>query len=231
MDKVDKVGYVPRMAGSVASGNRSSSRVRRIRRGAGASSDRVTRLSQLFIQRAARLPAEGLRILEAVLEDRNADAGAIAAAVAAVSEATALDLNGEGIGETASRQQGLKRLDALTIDDESIDWAQTELIGVGELAERFGLGRSTIDNWRRAHRALAFSRGLRNFVFPLAQFEGTRPIAGLDTVRAYLASDEEAWEWLVTANPRTDDAPPLDWLRENRIDEVARAAEGAFDYA
>ena len=219
------------MVESLASGNRGSSRSRRTKRVPISSDERVYRLSQLFVRRAAALPAEGLRLLEAVLEDRNSDADKIAAAVAAMPDADTVILQGAGVGETIGRREAEKRLDAITVDDESTDWSRSEMVGVGDLAERFGLSRSAIDNWRRAHKALAFSRGVRNFMFPLAQFDGARPIVGLGRVRAHFATDEAAWEWLVSVNPNTGGQPPLEWLRRDRIDEVARAAEGTFDYA
>lgn len=218
------------MVGSLTSGTRSSGRDRRQRRARPLPSARINRLSELFVERAQRLTVDGLRILEAALQDKSAGPEQIVDALDA-ADTEAIELTGDGIGETVSRKEGLSRLDAVTVDDESTEWARSELLGVGEVADRLGLGRSTIDNWRRSRKVVAFSHGVRNFVFPAAQFEGARPLPGLDRIRDALGTPEAAWEWLVSANTVTGGEQPLKWLRGGRVDEVVRAAEGTLDYA
>lgn len=138
-------------------------------------------------------------------------------------------LAGGGLGKLLSRTDALADLDAITEDDRD-EWAETELLGAGEMAERLGVARTSLDNWRRAHKVLAFRKGVRNFVYPVRQFERLAPLEGLDRVRAYFSDDETAWEWLVTPNRYTADAEPIERLRKGKIEEVASAAEGALDY-
>lgn len=139
-------------------------------------------------------------------------------------------LAGGGLGKLLSNAEGTARLDAITVEDESDQWAETELLGAGEMAERLGVARTSLDNWRRAHKILAFRKGVRNYIYPVRQFERLAPIEGLDRVRAHFSDDEAAWEWLVTPNRHIDDVAPIERLRKGKIDDVARAAEGALDY-
>lgn len=139
-------------------------------------------------------------------------------------------LAGGGLGKLLSNAEGAARLDAITVEDEGDQWAETELLGAGEMAERLGVARTSLDNWRRAHKILAFRKGVRNYVYPVRQFERLAPIEGLDRVRVHFSDDETAWEWLVTPNRHTDTVAPIERLRKGKVDEVARAAEGALDY-
>jgi len=142
-----------------------------------------------------------------------------------------LVLQGSGVGPVVSAAEGSRLLDAITIDDESSDWAESEFVGAGTLVEQLSISRGTLDNWRKARKIIALRKGLRNFVYPLRQFDRRRPLDGLDLVVERFASAEEAWEWLVAPNRMTEDKPPIEALREGRVPAVASAAAGAFDYA
>lgn len=139
-------------------------------------------------------------------------------------------LQGHGVGPVVSAAEGSRLLDAITIDDEAADWAQSELVGAGDLVQRIGIARATLDNWRKAGKVLALRKGLRNFVYPLRQFDRRRPLDGLDDVAEHFASAEEAWEWLVTPNRMTDGKAPIDALHAGDVHDVVSAAAGAFDY-
>lgn len=143
----------------------------------------------------------------------------------------AREIAGRGIGELLTVEQGRAGLDAMTVEDGATDWAQSELLGSGEMAERLRVSRATLDNWRTASRAIAFRKGVRNYVFPVRQFERFGPVEGLDRVLAHFAGAEDAWEWLVTPNRVTHDNAPLERLKAGHLTEVERAAEGALDYA
>lgn len=147
----------------------------------------------------------------------------------AVSDARVLQ--GSGVGPVVPAAEGSRLLDAITVDDASTDWAESELLGAGVLAERLKVSRGTLDNWRKAAKILALRKGLRNFVYPLRQFERRRPVEGLDIVAAHFSSAEDAWEWLVAPNRMTGGVAPIDKLRDGDVALVARAAEGALDYA
>jgi hypothetical protein len=140
-------------------------------------------------------------------------------------------LQGSGAGPVVSAAEGRRLLDAITVDDESADWVESELVGAGELAQRLSISRGTLDNWRKAGKIVALRKGLRNFVYPLRQFDRRRPLEGLDLVAEHFSSAEEAWEWLVAPNRMTDGKPPIEALRAGDVCRVASAVAGAFDYA
>lgn len=139
-------------------------------------------------------------------------------------------LAGRSLGKLVSEAQGQSRLDAITVEDDPSHRPATETLGAGEMAIALGVARASLDNWRRAHKILALRKGVRNYVYPTRQFDRHAPVEGLDRVRAHFSDDETAWDWLVTPNPYTDGAAPLDRLRKGKIEEVVRAAEGALDY-
>ncbi len=141
-----------------------------------------------------------------------------------------LVMKGSGLGLLVSLQEGKALLDEITVDDDSTDWAASEILGVAAIAEKLGISSATLDLWRGNGTVIAFRKDAHEFVYPERQFEHSRPIEGLDRVAGYFASPEEAWEWLVTPNPYTDSAAPVDRLRSGHIEEVVRAAEGAHDY-
>lgn len=140
-------------------------------------------------------------------------------------------LQGGGVGPVVSAAEGGRLLDAITIDDEADDWVESELVGAGELVQRLSIARGTLDNWRKTGRIIALRKGLRNFVYPLRQFNRQRPIEGLDQVAEHFASAEETWEWLVAPNRMTDGKAPIDTLHAGDLRSVVSAAAGAFDYA
>ena len=140
-------------------------------------------------------------------------------------------LQGAGVGPVVSAAEGSRLLDAITIDDEATDWAETELVGAGALVERLSIARGTLDNWRKAGKVVALRKGLRNFVYPLRQFDRRWPVDGLDQVAEHFTSAEEAWEWLVAPNRMTDGKAPIDALHAGKVEDVVKAAAGAIDYA
>lgn len=140
-------------------------------------------------------------------------------------------LQGDGVGPVVSAAEGGRLLDAITVDDEASDWAESELVGAGDVVQRLGIARATLDNWRKAGKVIALRKGLRNFVYPLRQFGRRRPVEGLDEVADHFASAEETWEWLVAPNRMTDGRAPIDALHAGDVLGVVSAAAGAFDYA
>jgi hypothetical protein len=139
-------------------------------------------------------------------------------------------VKGSGLGPLVSLEEGKALLDEITVDDDSTDWAASEILGVARIAEKLGISAATLDLWRDNGAVIAFRKDAHEFVYPERQFEHSRPIEGLDRVAGYFPSPEEAWEWLVTPNQYTDSAAPIDRLRSGHIEEVVRAAEGATDY-
>lgn len=140
-------------------------------------------------------------------------------------------LQGRGIGPVVSAAEGGRLLDAITVDENRSDWLESDLVGAGELVTRLKISRGTLDNWRKAKKIIALRKGLRNFVYPLRQFERRGPVDGLELVTPFFSTPEETWEWLVAPNRKTDDQPPIEKLRSGDVALVTSAAAGAFDYA
>lgn len=140
-------------------------------------------------------------------------------------------LKGSGIGPVVPAAQGARGLDEITVDQEAADWVESDLVGAGELVDRLRVSRGTIDNWRKANKIIALRKGLRNFLYPLRQFNRRKPVDGLDVIASLFTSSEEAWEWLVAPNRMTGGKPPIDKLHDGDIPLVESAAEGALDYA
>jgi hypothetical protein len=140
-------------------------------------------------------------------------------------------LLGAGVGPVVSAAEGGRLLDAITIDDEAADWVESELVGAGALVQRLSIARGTLDNWRKAGKVVALRKGLRNFVYPVRQFDRRGPLEGLDQVAEHFTSPEETWEWLVAPNRMTDGKAPIDTLHAGDVRSVVGAAARAFDYA
>jgi len=140
-------------------------------------------------------------------------------------------LQGSGIGPVVSAAEGGRLLNEVTVDDEAADWVESDLVGAGDLVKRLDISRGTLDNWRKANKIVALRKGLRNFLYPLRQFERRKPVDGLDVITPFFTSPEETWEWLVAPNRMTGGKPPIDKLRDGDVSLVKRAAEGALDYA
>jgi len=139
-------------------------------------------------------------------------------------------IRGSGLGPLISVEEGKARLAEITVDDDSIDWAASELLETDSMAARLGISVATLDDWRDGGKAIAFRNEANEFVYPARQFDHSQPIEGLDRVVGYFSSPEEAWEWLVTPNLYTGSTAPIDRLRSEHIEEVIRAAEGALDF-
>jgi hypothetical protein len=192
----------------------------------------VAAVTDLFQEKVKTLNLSSLRRLASALRGPQTDAEELVRAVeTATNDAPPVrTLKGSGLGELVSREAGATAIEAITVDEDAESWAASELLGAGETAERIGVARASLDNWRRAHRVIAFRKGIRNFVYPIRQFHRQRPLEGIDRVWAQFEDDDVAWDWLIATNPQTGDAAPIDWLRKGKIEDVVRAAEGAFDY-
>jgi hypothetical protein len=141
-----------------------------------------------------------------------------------------LTIKGSGLGRLVSLEEGKALLDEITVEDESTDWAASELLSAPLLTERLHVSLTTLDAWRTGNRVIAFRNETGEYIYPVRQFDGAEPVAGLDQVVRFFPSLDEAWEWLVTPNRFTNDEAPVERLRLNYVEEVARAAEGANDF-
>ena len=137
---------------------------------------------------------------------------------------------GSGLGPLVSLKEGKALLDEIAVDDDSTDWAASQLLAADHMVEKLGISAATLESWRESGKVIAFRKDAQEFVYPARQFDHSRLVEGLDRVANYFPSPEEAWEWLVTPNLYTESAAPIDRLRSGHIEEVIRAAEGADDY-
>lgn len=145
--------------------------------------------------------------------------------------ASTLKLAGGGHGALVSEEEGARRLDAIAETAAPETWAASELLGPEAIIGRLGVSRSTLHNWRRDGRVIALRKGLRNHVYPVRQFAGKSPLAGIIEVLAVMADPDEAWEWLVTPNKYTGSEPPLALLERGQVEAVQRAADSSLDFA
>ena len=140
-------------------------------------------------------------------------------------------LAGGGIGPIVSREEGGCLLDAITVDGESADWAESPLITAEQVVALLHISSGELSLWLEEKKVIAFKMEAGGDIFPVRQFDEGRPVAGLDLVAALFSSAEEAWEWLLAPNRITDGATPLEWLRCGDVAVVVGAAQGALDYA
>jgi HAD superfamily hydrolase (TIGR01509 family) len=141
-----------------------------------------------------------------------------------------LTIRGSGLGPLVTLEEGKARLDEIAVDDDSTDWAASELLSGPMLAQRLQIALANLEAWRTRSKAIAFCNETGEYIYPVRQFEGAEPVEGLDQVVTFFPSQEEAWEWLVTPCRSTNDEAPIDRLRTKHVDEVVRAAEGANDF-
>jgi hypothetical protein len=137
---------------------------------------------------------------------------------------------GSGLGRLVGLEEGKALLDEITVNDDSTDWAASELLSAPELAGRLQISPDTLGAWRTANKAVAFQNDAGEYIYPVRQFEGPEPVEGLDRVVASFPTLDEAWEWLVTPQKYTNGEAPIERLRSRHVDEVVRAAEGANDF-
>ncbi|MGX5802203.1 antitoxin Xre/MbcA/ParS-like domain-containing protein [Bradyrhizobium sp. Arg314] len=103
------------------------------------------------------------------------------------------------------------------------DWAG-EVAGSTYLEEKLRIPRSTLHRWQRRGEVVALRKGGRKHVFPLAQFVDGRPVPGISDVLSAIASPRLAWFWLSRPSPELDGRVPIEMLREDMVEDVARAA-------
>ncbi|MEI9412028.1 hypothetical protein [Mesorhizobium salmacidum] len=104
------------------------------------------------------------------------------------------------------------------------EWAGP-VAGSTHFETRFGIPRSTLHWWQRHNDVVAFRRGSRKHVFPLAQFIDGRPVLGIRQVLSSISDPRLAWLWLIAPSPLLKGRVPIELLREGRTIDVASAAQ------
>lgn len=141
-----------------------------------------------------------------------------------------LELQGGGHGELLDEPTAQKRLDEIAGIVPVETWAASEVLGPEAMSKKLGISRSALYNWRRDHLVIALRKGVRNHVYPVRQFVGSKPVEGLPAVQDAIPAPEEAWEWLVTPNEIMGGEAPIERLRKGQADLVAAAARSSLDY-
>ncbi|MER8766758.1 hypothetical protein NKH67_31760 [Mesorhizobium sp. M0968] len=107
------------------------------------------------------------------------------------------------------------------------DWAG-QVAGPTYLEQRFGIPRSTLHCWQRRNDVVAFRKGARKHVFPVAQFIDGRPAPGIRQVLSLIANPRQAWLGLSRPSPRLDGRIPIEMLRQDLAPDVISAARDYF---
>ncbi|RVC74846.1 DUF2384 domain-containing protein [Mesorhizobium sp. M4A.F.Ca.ET.022.05.2.1] len=107
------------------------------------------------------------------------------------------------------------------------EWAGP-VAGSTHLERRFGIPRSTLHWWQRHNDVVAFRRGSRKHVFPLAQFIDGRPMPGIRQVLSSISDPRLAWLWLTRPSPLLKGRVPIELLREGANTEVVASAAQAI---
>lgn len=133
---------------------------------------------------------------------------------------------GAGLGARVSRDAGRRRLadyaEALTLEG----WAGP-VAGPNDLEQKYGIRRSTLQDWRRSGAVIGLLKGVRKHVFPIGQFVDGRPVKGLAEIQEIVGDPRTAWLWLVEP-ATTEDRTPLARLRRGEVDDVLEAARDDF---
>lgn len=104
------------------------------------------------------------------------------------------------------------------------EWAGP-VAGSTHIERRFGIPRSTLHWWQRHNDVVAFRRGSRKHVFPLAQFIDGRPMPGIRQVLSSISDPRLAWLWLISPSPLLKSRIPIELLRKGMNIDVASAAQ------
>ncbi|MDX8509789.1 hypothetical protein [Mesorhizobium captivum] len=107
------------------------------------------------------------------------------------------------------------------------EWAGP-VAGSTHLERRFGIPRSTLHWWQRHNDVVAFRRGSRKHVFPLAQFVDSRPVPGIREVLSSISDPRLAWLWLISPSPLLKGRVPVELLREGMNTEAVASAAQAI---
>ena len=102
------------------------------------------------------------------------------------------------------------------------------IVGVSEAAERLEMSRTTVYEWVRTNKLIAWKTTKRGLRIPAGQILGAgRVVSGLKDVVDAIGDGELAWAFL-TQEWAFEEAValPLELLKDGRIDEVLDAAPG-----
>lgn len=135
---------------------------------------------------------------------------------------------GSGVGEPLDLQEGQRRVAKYALRaEEDAGWAGPTA-GPVEVAAKLGVSRSTLHAWQTKRLVVGLLDGVRKTVFPLEQFAGAKPLAGIADVLAVIPEPQAAWMWLKEHSPLLDGATPLARLKRGRVADVVEAARTLY---
>ena len=102
------------------------------------------------------------------------------------------------------------------------------IIGVSEAAKRLEVSRTTVYEWVKTNKLIAWNTTKRGLRIPAMQILGSgRVVPGLKDVLDVIRDSELAWAFLTQEWAFMDTVDlPLELLKDGRIDEVLDAAPG-----
>ncbi len=135
---------------------------------------------------------------------------------------------GSGLGKRISLAEGRERLDRYAEVRPLESWAGP-VAGAGEIEQRLGIPRSTLNSWQQRGAVIGLLRGERKLAYPLEQFVDARPIKGISRVLKAAPDARSAWLWLRQPHGALKDISPLAVLRKpGTQDLVLQVAERDF---
>jgi hypothetical protein len=85
-------------------------------------------------------------------------------------------LQGAGIGPVVSASDGSRLLDAITVDDDSADWVESDLVGASELVDRLKISRAHSIIGVKRKRSLACAKGCETSSTRFDSLNGAGPL-------------------------------------------------------
>lgn len=132
-----------------------------------------------------------------------------------VEESTGEDL-GAPQSEVEAAQQLQRIAKVLPVDH----WAGRALTKIA-LGAILAIDGKDLTSWWRDGRAVGFSDGRGDTVFPVAQFVDGAPIQGLQRIIADIGDARVAWLWLIQPNTGLGGRAPLDVLKTGSAETLA----------
>lgn len=135
---------------------------------------------------------------------------------------------GEGLGPVVSAEEGRRLLKEFAVARKIEDWAGS-VAGASELSRDYGIPRSTLHRWQHCDEVIGLLKGTKKHVFPVEQFIDGRPARGISAIVGLAGGHRVAWLWLRQANPVLNGRPPIELLKQDRVDEVVDTARAYFN--
>lgn len=136
-----------------------------------------------------------------------------------MSEDHVLHLVGKPMEPPLSREEAEAQLDEITDKIPLTHWAGM-CLHPEDVAVALGVDLATVEGWQQEGVVVAIHHKGEDLL-PMRQFVGARPVEGLSTIIRYaLGNHRTAWDWLMRRHHECDGRPPIEFMREGRIEQV-----------